>query len=248
MNKEEKVSKYLDNFRLEVYSYMHKLLNELNDPSITKEKNSQITMFIVDYIENYFKIIFCFTAINLYSKDSKEIEKIEKEAIDLNLEWQDNLILFENNNTNLLKKNQIEKHSKLITDSNIEKYTNMMNTYKPDTTELDKLREKRKELEEKTKKLKEENKKLQEQLRKSNQKLRKEEQEFLESRETKFKRIDELNAYTDGYISGRDEVIELLEQKEEKELKMLEKESRNFIYRLPVIAWFINHLFNKHKN
>ena len=124
----------------------------------------------------------------------------------------------------------------------------MMNTYKPDTTELYKLRKKRKELEAKTKKLKEENKKLQEQLRKSRQKLRQEEQEFLESRGTTFKSIDELNAYTDGYISGRDEVIELLEQKEEQELKMLEKESRNFIYRLPVIAWFINHLFNKHKN
>lgn len=124
----------------------------------------------------------------------------------------------------------------------------MMNNYKHDNSELDKLREQRKDLEEKTKKLKEENKVLQEQLIKSKQKLKKEEQDFLKSKGNRFKSIDEFNAYTDGYLEGRDEIIELLETQEEQELKMLEKESRNFIHRIPVISWFIHHIFTKNKN
>lgn len=131
---------------------------------------------------------------------------------------------------------------------NVENYTIMMNNYRPDTSELDKLTEQRKKLEEKTNKLKEENKLLQDQLIKSKQKLKKEEQDFLKAKGNRFKSIDEFNAYTDGYLDARDEVIELLEKQEEQELKILEKESRNFIYRIPVIAWFIHHIFNKDKN
>ena len=246
MNKEE-VSAYLNEFYMEVSSYMNSLLLKLNEPNITKEEDSNISIFIVNYIEKYIKIIFCLTTIYLYSKDINECENIEKDATKLNLEWEENKKLFEDNKICLLKSDQIDNHKELITKENVEKYTDMMNNYKPDTTELDKLRSQRKKLEEKTKKLKEENKVLQEQLIKSKQKLEKEEQDFLKSKGNRFKSIDEYNAYTDGYLDARDEIIELLDKEEEQELEILEKESKNFIYRIPVIAWFIKYLFNKNK-